>query len=139
MPQSAGIAAAPRRRMLERDAREDPIMWLTAGPLATLAVAAGAASGVALPVATAQPYAAQTDGSAAAVIDDLESQGYNVTINWLTGYDTKPLNRCWVTNINNPGNLQPGPDTFVTVYVDVRCPNNEEDGGFTGGISVGVG
>jgi hypothetical protein len=37
--------------------------------------------------------------------------------------------------VNNPGNFTPGPETFVTVYVGVRCPNNDD--GFTGGIGLG--
>ena len=50
-----------------------------------------------------------TQEGAAGVIADLEAQGYNVVINWLTGYDTKPLTRCRVTQINNPGNVAPTP------------------------------
>jgi len=29
------------------------------------------------------------------VIDELKANGYNVVINWLTGYDTKSLSVCW--------------------------------------------
>ena len=114
-------------------------MWLSARRLAVLLMAVGSASTAAVPLATATPVAERTGEGAAGVIDDLEAQGYNVVINWLSGYDTKPLTRCWVTQINNPGDMQPSPDTFVTVYVDVRCPNNDEDDGFTGGIGIGVG
>ena len=127
--------------MLEAEAREttEDLMWLDAKPLALLALAVGAAaSTAALPNAAGSPFPQNTQEGAAGVIDDLEAQGYNVVINWLTGYDTKPLTRCWVTQINNPGNFQPSPDTFVTVYVDVQCPNNDDDG-FTGGIGVGIG
>lgn len=59
------------------------------------------------------------------VISDLESQGYTVHINWTNGFDTKPLSECWVTGVNNPAGQEPGPTTFVTVYVDVACPNHD--------------
>lgn len=65
------------------------------------------------------------DGSAESIIDDLEADGCNVVINWLTGYDTKPLSVCWVSNINNPGSWDLAPGEFTTVYVDVSCPNHE--------------
>jgi hypothetical protein len=82
-----------------------------------LLVAAGVvASVVSSPVASA---------GADDVIIDLESQGYTVQINWTNGFDTKPLSECWVTGVNNPGNQTPGPTTFVTVYVDVACPNHD--------------
>ncbi len=85
------------------------------------------------------PCAGGDAQSADTVIDDLKDQGYNVVINWTTGYDTKPLDQCWVTNVNNPGDQPPGPDTFTTVYVDVACSNHDDQGGFTGGIGIGVG
>lgn len=100
---------------------------------ASLAVALGSAA-----PAVAQPSLQQTGHDAASVIAELQDQGYNVSINWLNGYDVKPLNRCWVESINNPGDFVPSPETFVTVYVDVRCPNNDDDG-FTGGIGIGFG
>lgn len=59
------------------------------------------------------------------VISELESQGYTVHINWTNGFDTKPLSECSVTGVNNPSNQEPGPGTFVTVYVDVACPNHD--------------
>ena len=68
-----------------------------------------------------------TDGSAESVVNDLKAQGYNVVINWLTGYNTKSLSVCWVSNINNPGQWDPPPGTFTTVYVDVSCPNHDYD------------
>ena len=117
----------------------EDLMWLDAKPLALLALGIGAAASIAAsPIAVASPYPRNTQEGAAGVIADLEAQGYNVVINWLTGYDTKPLTRCQVTQINNPGNFAPSPDTFVTVYVDVQCPNNDDEG-FIGGIGVGVG
>jgi hypothetical protein len=77
--------------------------------------------------------------SASAVIAGLKAQGYNVMINWTTGYDTKPLSQCWVTSINNPGDLPPSRDTFVTVYVDVACPNHDYDYSDDGGFGIGFG
>lgn len=83
---------------------------------ALLSAAGAVVSVVAAPVASA---------GADDVISDLESQGYTVHINWTNGFDTKPLSECWVTGVNNPGNQKPGPTTFVTVYVDVGCPNHD--------------
>lgn len=79
------------------------------------------AAGVVVPLVSAPVASAGADE----VISDLESQGYTVQINWTNGFDTKPLSECWVTGVNNPGNQQPGPTTFVTVYVDVACPNHD--------------
>ncbi|MBP1820218.1 hypothetical protein [Mycobacterium sp. OAE908] len=62
--------------------------------------------------------------SAQSVIDGLKAEGYNVVINWLTGYDTVPLSVCTVENINNPDDSAPPAGTFTTVYVDVECPNH---------------
>ncbi|CDP85316.1 hypothetical protein BN975_02181 [Mycolicibacterium farcinogenes] len=79
------------------------------------------AAGVAVSVVAAPVASAGADD----VIRDLESQGYTVHINWTNGFDTKPLSECWVTGVNNPADEQPGPTTFVTVYVDVACPNHD--------------
>lgn len=65
--------------------------------------------------------------SAEAAIDDLEAEGYSVQINWLTGYDTVPLSYCTVTNVNDPGGSRPGSGRLATVYVDVSCPNHQDD------------
>lgn len=104
--------------------------------VAPIAVAAGCALGCA-PAATAEP--SSFSGRAAdSVIDDLQTQGFNVAINWVNGFDTKPLSQCWVTNVNNPGGIAPTADSFTTVYVDVACPNGDGgDGGF--GVGVGIG
>jgi hypothetical protein len=75
----------------------------------------------------AQATADPSGESAQAVIDDLKAEGYNVEINWLTGYDTVPLSVCTVTNVNNPGDSAPHAGTFTTVYVDVSCPNHQDD------------
>jgi hypothetical protein len=65
--------------------------------------------------------------SAETVIDGLSAAGYSVQINWLTGYDTVPLSYCTVTNINKPGNSGPGSGKLATAYVDVSCPNHQDD------------
>ena len=93
---------------------------------------------IAAPPATADPFPPAAGGqSASAVIDDLKAQGYNVQINWTTGYDTKPLSDCWVTGVNNPSHAAPTEGMFPTVYVDVACPNGNDGSGFTGGVSIG--
>ena len=46
------------------------------------------------PAAPAEPV--DTGESAQSVIDNLKAEGYNVVINWLTGYDTVPLAVCTV-------------------------------------------
>jgi hypothetical protein len=91
-----------------------------------------AAAAVAVaPVAGADPV---SHGSASSVIDDLKSQGYLIQINWVSGYDTEPLDVCQVTGVNIPGDT---PASRTTAYVDVSCPNHPDDGGF--GIGVGIG
>jgi hypothetical protein len=106
--------------------------------LATLLIAVAAST--VPPVASADPVfpPVGTGGrSADATIDDLEAQGYDVRINWTTGYDTKPLSECWVTAVNNPGHEAPTEGSFTVVYVDVACPNGDDGSGFTGGVSIG--
>lgn len=91
--------------------------------LAALLIVVGA-------VSLAGPAAAEpvdSGESAQSVIDGLQAEGYNVVINWLTGYDTVPLSVCTVTNVNNPGDSKPRAGTFTTVYVDVSCPNHQDD------------
>ena len=53
--------------------------------LVPLLVVIGGAVTLAAP-ATAEPE--DTGASAQSVIDSLKTEGYNVEINWLTGYDT---------------------------------------------------
>ena len=74
--------------------------------LALLVAAPGGLLILSAPAAADPVYA---NGSAQSVIDELESNGYNVVINWLTGYDTKSLSVCWVSSINNPGEWNPPP------------------------------
>ncbi|GLP73264.1 hypothetical protein TUM20983_03740 [Mycobacterium antarcticum] len=89
------------------------------------------------PLAAADPSFLASGQSAEAAIDVLEAQGYNVQINWVSGFDTKPLSQCWITNVNNPGHEAPTDGTFVTVYVDVVCPNGDDGGSF--GVGIGFG
>jgi len=89
----------------------------------TSLVIAGSAFAFIGATATADPQ--YGNGSAESVIDQLDAEGYNVAINWLNGYNVRPLSVCWVENINNPGDGQSWPEEFTTVYVDVRCPNDD--------------
>ena len=87
---------------------------LAAGLLAAAASFAGAPVGAAEPV---WPVAGAE--SASATIDDLQEQGYDVQINWVSGVSSVPLSRCTVTAIHNPNHSPPTENTFATVYVDV--------------------
>ena len=77
------------------------------------------------PVASAEPV--DSRGSAQSVIDDLKADGYNVVINWLTGYDTVPLAVCTVESVDNPDDSKPKPGAFTTVYVNLSCPNHPDE------------
>jgi hypothetical protein len=89
------------------------------------------------PVAAADPvWPVAGAEDARATIDDLEAQGYDVQINWVSGIRTVPLHRCKVTAIHNPNHDPPTGDTFATVYVDVSCPNPDDDWG-SGGFGIG--
>jgi len=90
------------------------------------------------PVAAAEPvWPVAGAESASATIDDLEAQGYDVQINWVSGVSSVPLSRCRVTAIDSPDQCPGSENTFTTVYVDVSCPN-EPDWGW-GGIGVRIG
>lgn len=90
------------------------------------------------PVATAEPgWPVAGAESASATIDDLQAQGYDVQINWVSGVSSVPLWRCKVTAIHNPNHSPPSQNTLETVYVDVSCPN-EPDWDW-GGIGIGFG
>jgi hypothetical protein len=100
-----------------------------------------AASAAVAAVVSASPAAAEP-GSAAAVIDDLKGQGYDVQINWVSGVSSRALSECQVLGVHNPDLSGPPPETFTTVYVDVSCPNHDDDVGINGGlggIGIGVG
>jgi hypothetical protein len=91
------------------------------------------------PAATAEPvWPVAGAESASATIDDLEAQGYDVRINWVSGVSSVPLSLCKVTAIHNPNHSPPNENTFETVYVDVSCPNPDDDWGW-GGVGVGIG
>jgi hypothetical protein len=101
--------------------------------LAPLLVAVGGALTIGALTIGALTIAAQaaaepvySGGSAQSVIDGLKADGYNVVINWLTGYDTVPLSLCTVSDINNPDDTAPPAGTFTTVYIDVSCPNHHD-------------
>ena len=89
--------------------------WLvTGGAVVAIAAAPVAAADPVFPTAGAE--------SASATVNDLQAQGFNVTINYLQGRPNVPLTECRVNAINNPSAPTAMPST-VTVYVDVLCPN----------------
>ncbi|AGB24277.1 hypothetical protein Mycsm_04020 [Mycobacterium sp. JS623] len=90
------------------------------------------------PVAAAEPvWPVAGAEDARATVDDLQAQGYDVQINWVSGVPSVPLHWCKVTAIHNPNHSPPTGDTLDTVYVDVSCPNPDDDD--WGGIGVGIG
>src|SRR5690242_628920 len=90
------------------------------------------------PAAAAEPvWPVAGAEDARATVDDLQAQGYDVQINWVSGLPSVPLHWCKVTAIHNPNHSPPTGDTLDTVYVDVSCPNPDDD--YWGGIGVGIG
>ncbi|MBE1548949.1 hypothetical protein GGC64_002973 [Mycobacterium sp. OAS707] len=81
------------------------------------------------------PVAGAEDANA--TVDDLQAQGYDVQINWVSGVSSVPLHWCKVTAIHNPNHEPPTGETLATVYVDVSCPNPDDD--YWGGFGVGIG
>ena len=78
---------------------------------------------IAAPIAHADSvFPTAGDESASATITDLQSQGFDVTVNYLQGHPNVPLSECRVNGINNPSSPGAAPE-MVTVYVDVLCPN----------------
>jgi hypothetical protein len=103
-----------------------------------LAAGLTAAALVSPPVAAAEPvWPVAGAEDARATVDDLEAQGYDVQINWVSGVSSVPLHWCKVTAIHNPNHSPPTDDSLATVYVDVSCPN--PDGDYWGGVGVGIG
>jgi hypothetical protein len=105
-------------------------------------LAAGLTAAAALlaypPVAAAEPvWPVAGAEDARATVDDLQAQGYDVAINWVSGVPSVPLQRCRVTAIHNPNHEPPTGETLSTVYVDVSCPNPDDD--YWGGVGVGIG
>jgi len=103
-----------------------PAVWL---------VFAGAVVLAAAPAARADPSSLVGQPADAAVAD-LQGQGFDVRINWVNGFDTKPLSECRVAGVDDPNSAPPPPGTFTTVYVDVTCPNHD-GGGFGFGAGIG--
>lgn len=96
------------------------------------------ASLLAAPGAAADPVSQTGEGvSASDVIADLQSQGYDVQINWDRGVSSVPLSECWTTGVNNPNRSGGPPEGFTTVYVDVACPSDDHDSGFIFGAGPG--
>ena len=60
--------------------------------------------------------------SAAAVIQELQEQGYAVHVNGAPAGDVSLLSTCTVTSIANPGDPTPDPTTTTVVDVAVACP-----------------
>ncbi|PRC43027.1 hypothetical protein C6A85_000000107455 [Mycobacterium sp. ITM-2017-0098] len=91
------------------------------------------------PIATADPvWPIAGAQSAGATIDELQAQGYDVQINWVNSISSVPLEQCKVTAIYNPNRSPPDGTTLATVYVDVSCPNEDDDRG-SGGVGIGIG
>ena len=99
----------------------------------TLAAGFIAASLPCAPAAAAEPvWPVAGAESASATIEDLQAQGYDVQINWVSGVSSVPLSQCKVTAIHNPDHSGEPPTSFTTVYVDVSCPNEHDDWGWVG-------
>jgi hypothetical protein len=80
-----------------------------------LIVAIVAVGGALMLAAPALGEPSDTGESAQSVIEDLKAEGYNVVINWLTGYDTVPLSLC--TSINQINASPPLPPLKVAVLI----------------------
>ena len=92
------------------------VLWLSiAGAATSIAVAPIAAASTDLPTPGAGP--------ASEAIDQLQAQGFNVSINWLEGHPNVPLRECRVTSVNDPNSSPASTPAQTTVYVDVACPN----------------
>jgi hypothetical protein len=106
----------------------------------TAGIATAAALIVVAPNASAEPvWPVAGAQSAAATIAELQAQGYDVQINWVSGQSSVPLSRCSVKAIHNPDRSPGSENTFTTVYVDVSCPNEHDDDWGRDGIGFGVG
>ena len=72
------------------------------------------------PAAAADP---DVDGeSAAAVIEELKQQGYDVEVKGVSSDNTDLLTTCTVTAIHHPEGPAPDPTATATIYVEVACP-----------------
>lgn len=81
------------------------------------------------PAANAEPAPVLPgSGPADQIINELQSLGYSVAINWANGQDSSPpLSGCRVTSFHNPDRSGQTPPQGTTVTVDVLCPNESED------------
>lgn len=100
---------------------------LAIGTAAFGVVAAGT-----LGVAGAASAAPLEDGSAADAINQLKDQGCSVQLNLTNGYPYVPLSECKVLGVHGlSGNNWAGqpltPAEVGSVYVDVNCPDDDED------------
>jgi hypothetical protein len=94
----------------------DAIVWMiVAGAATAIAAAPIAAASTDLPTPGAGP--------ASEAIDQLQAQGFTVSINWLEGHPNVPLRECRVTSVNDPSSSPVTDPALTTVYVDVVCPN----------------
>jgi hypothetical protein len=92
---------------------------LTSRYFAPVLVSAGAAAVVA-PIAAADPALPQPGSEdASATINDLESRGYDVQVQYTNGLPDVDLSQCWVNTINTNDAAAGG---LRTVYIDVECP-----------------
>ncbi len=69
--------------------------------------------------------------SASDTIDDLEAQGYDVQVNWVSGLPSVPLNRCKVTAIHNANHSPPSEGTPLRRFTStcrVQTPMTTGDG-----------
>lgn len=95
--------------------------------------AVAAACVAAAPTASAEPsLPVPGAGSANQAIEQLQSLGYTVSVNWLEGHPNVPLSECRVTGISGLRTpttstdimmMLMEPAEFDTAYVDVACPN----------------
>ena len=72
------------------------------------------------PMASADPPSIPEPGSesAAATIGDLDTAGYDVSINYENGAPNVPLSQCTVTDINTSGSAGSQPIAYITI----NCP-----------------
>lgn len=99
------------------------------------AIVAGAAVAVTgAPSAAANSAILPTpgDGPASIAVQQLQSAGYDVSINWLEGHPNVPLSECKVSGISglkvivmqdDVVMMMTEPGGLNTVYVDITCPN----------------
>ena len=90
---------------------------LSANPAYRGAFLVAAAAAIAsAPIAAAEPALPTAGGeSASATLSDLQSQGYNVAVNYLQGRPNVPLSECRVNAINNPSAPTAPPSTNSTL------------------------